>query len=59
MDKYLPLQIHREISTLLQFAFAGDKEVSSRLDWFDEVKTPLLTTLMMCDGGTDRLNERA
>lgn len=35
-----------------------DKEVRGRIDWYDEIKTPLLTSLILCDTGKEALKER-
>lgn len=30
----------------------------NRIDWYDEIKTPLLTSLILCDTGKDALKDR-
>ena len=35
-----------------------DREILNKIDWYDEIKTPLLTTLILCDTGKNSLVER-
>lgn len=59
IDKYLPVQIHREITRFMQFVLGSkDQDVRGRIDWYDEIKTPLLTSLILCDNGKEALRER-
>jgi hypothetical protein len=58
IDKYLPIQIHREVKLFLHFILHHDREARSRVDWYDEIKTPLLTSLILCDTGKETINER-
>jgi hypothetical protein len=37
---------------------AGDREARNKIDWYDEIKTPLLTSLILCDTGKSALIER-
>ena len=43
----------------LKFAFADDVDLKSRVDWYDEIKTPLLTSLILCDSGEQALTQRS
>ena len=36
----------------------SDLETRSRLDLYDEIKSPLLTSLILCDTGRDAIVER-
>jgi len=59
IDKYLPVQIHREITRFIHFVLGTkDQDVRGRIDWYDEIKTPLLTSLILCDNGKEALKER-
>lgn len=58
MDKYLPVQVHREITHYLQFVIGKNDEFRNRLQWYDEIKTPLLTSLILVDSGREALEER-
>jgi hypothetical protein len=37
----------------MSFVMAKDRELKHRIDWYDEIKTPLLTALILCDSGKD------
>ena len=41
------------------FVMANDKDICKRIDWYDDIKTPLLTSLLQCDTGIESLRERA
>ena len=41
------------------FVLSKDREIKNRIDWYDEIKMPLLTTLILCDTGKQALAERA
>jgi hypothetical protein len=38
--------------------FGQEREVRMRAEWYDEIRTPLLTSLILCDTGKDDLKER-
>ena len=56
IDKYLPIQVHRELTNYLKFVVSNNNEQLSRLHWYDEIKTPLLTSLILVDAGTESLD---
>lgn len=58
VDKYLPIQVHREITKNLQFTLQPNADFVKRLLWYDEIKTPLLTSLILCDTGQEALSDR-
>ena len=58
IDKYLPAQVHREVSRYILFVFGQEREVRMRCEWYDEIRTPLLTSLVLCDTGKDELQGR-
>ena len=35
-----------------------NREVRGRIDWYDEIKTPLLTSLILSDNGQETLKDR-
>ena len=35
-----------------------DHDARNRIDWYDEIKTPLLTSLILCDTGKEALKDR-
>jgi acetone carboxylase gamma subunit len=42
----------------LSFVLQSENQLKNRVDWYDEIKTPLLTTLILCDTGKEKLKER-
>lgn len=42
LHKYLPIKMHRTLTHLLDYVL-GAKEQRKRLQWFDQIKMPLLT----------------
>ena len=58
IDKYLPMQVHREIYRCFSFIFENNRDLRNRIDWYDEIKTPLLTSLILCDTGKEALDDK-
>ena len=58
IDKYLPIQVHREVTRFLKFIFESNRDYCNRVDWYDEIKTPLLTSIILCDTGNETLERR-
>ena len=52
------MQIHREISRFIQFVMSENRDVKNKIDWYDEIKTPLMTSLILCDTGKEALIDR-
>ena len=57
MEKYMPIYIQRQISQCVEYVFP-DRETKWRLNWYNELKIPLLTALLLNDDGQARLEER-
>ena len=46
MYKYEPIYIQRQITQALNYVFP-DSTIQWRLNWFNEIKVPILTTLLL------------
>ena len=46
------------MTNLLNFVLGTEKDFQGRIEWYDEIKTPLLTSLILCDTGKEALSER-
>lgn len=51
LDKYLPMFLHRQMTEMVEYVVMQDAGMAHRLHWFNEIRTPLLTTAIMCDNG--------
>ena len=50
--KFEPIYIQRQITQALQYVFP-DATIQWRLNWFNDVKMPLLTTMLLYKGDSD------
>ena len=50
MEKYMPLYVQRQISDFIEYLFT-DRATRWRLNWYNEIKIPLLTAGIMFDNG--------
>ena len=57
MDKYSAIYVQRQISQTLNYILP-QKDVNWRLNWFNEVKMPLLNSLILLDKGDHHLEAK-
>lgn len=57
MEKYLPLYIQRQLSDFLEYLFT-ERAVRWRINWYNEIKIPMLTSAIMFDNGKQSLLDR-
>lgn len=57
MEKYMPIYIQRQLSEVLNYILP-DKLSRWRLQWFNDLKIPLLTSLILIDNGDNSLDQR-
>ena len=57
LQKYVPLQTQRAITHVLGFVFP-QKDVQWRLNWYNELRMPMLTTALLTDEGKQNLQRK-
>ena len=57
VEKYLPLYTQRQVSDFIEYVF-NDRAVKWRVNWYNEIKIPLLTTGILYDNGEQSLMSR-
>lgn len=57
LQKYVPLQTQRAITHVLGFVFP-QKDVAWRLNWYNELRMPMLTTALLTDEGKQNLHKK-
>ena len=50
LQKYVPMQTQRAITHILEFVFP-QKDVAWRLNWYNELKMPMLSAALLSDVG--------
>lgn len=57
MEKYMPLTIQRQISEFVEYVMPS-RETRWRVNWYNEIKIPMLTSAIMYDSGRQSLQRR-
>lgn len=57
MDKYNAIYVQRQITQTLNFVLQ-QKDALWRLNWYNEVKIPLLSALILFDSGENHLQTK-
>ena len=57
MEKYMPLYLQRQLTDFLEYIFI-DRQTRWRINWYNEVKIPMLTAAILFDNGTDLLQDK-
>lgn len=57
MEKYMPLYVQRQMTEFLEYLFT-DRSIRWRINWYNEVKIPMLTAGILFDNGHQSLQER-
>ena len=57
LEKYAPVYAQRQLTHVLGYVFP-QKDVTWRLNWYNEVRFPLLTAGILQDGGKHQLRRR-
>lgn len=52
MEKYMPLYLQRQVSDFLEYIFI-DRQTRWRINWYNEVKIPMLTAAILFDNGQE------
>ncbi len=50
LEKYIPLSVQRQITEIFDYVFT-DRQIKWRVNWFNEVKIPMLTAALLTDSG--------
>lgn len=54
MEKYIPLYILRQMTEFLEYLHT-DRPMRWRINWYNEVKVPMLTSAILFDNGEQSL----
>ena len=57
LQKYIPMLLQRQMTHVLGFVFP-QRDVAWRLNWFNEMRMPLLSAALLNDEGKHRLKEK-
>ena len=57
MEKYLPLYVQRQLTDFLEYLFT-ERAIRWRINWYNEIKIPMLTSAIMFDNGKQSLLDR-
>ena len=57
VEKYLPLHLQRQLTQVLAFVFPG-RDTAWRLNWFNELRMPMLSAALLTDEGRHNLSTK-
>lgn len=57
VEKYVPMHLQRSITHILAFVFPG-RDTAWRLNWYNELRMPILSAALLTDEGKHNLREK-
>lgn len=55
LEKYLPMYLQRQMTDFVEYLF-NDRQTKWRVNWYNEIKIPMLTAAILFDNGYESLN---